>query len=318
MTPITPVHSPHPSASSIRSRTPGQLSLHDYRKQQVTPSPSAIPGQKSIKRKSAASSLRNYERLQPEFPQTVLNLPHHISSTPPLTPSLDPPTLLHFPPTNFHYDDFGTPPELAHLLSSDLDPSPPLSPSSPNTTSASDLLLPAEHFTLSAAQQPPQDFLSFPWKRPESASRPLPRGEFWKGEFDSQRYVDFFSASTTPHQSPHPSQRSSIRERRDQRAPRPAPEHLDLETGTRFGSKRYVDLFDVRESLYQQCPSQSTTPVEHLVTRAAGESSQSRHAAREPLRSFSVLEPEGSYALPFPDPAESNNPLRRESKAQER
>jgi hypothetical protein len=92
LTPITPVHSPHPSNGSIRTRTPGQLSLHEYRKQLVTPSPPAIHGQKSIKKKRAASSLNKAERTPAESASPERYLSFHSLSTPPLTPSLPAPT----------------------------------------------------------------------------------------------------------------------------------------------------------------------------------------------------------------------------------
>src|ERR1700760_4158649 len=64
--PITPIHSPHGSvASSSRSRTPGQLSLHEYRKQQATvhntvEPPEPLPkGQKVIRRKVAVLSFHD-------------------------------------------------------------------------------------------------------------------------------------------------------------------------------------------------------------------------------------------------------------------
>jgi hypothetical protein len=89
LTPITPVHSPHPSnASSIRSRTPGQLSLHEYRRQQVTPSPPALQGQRSVKKKRAASSLKRSERTTAESASSERYPSFHTLSTPPLTPSL--------------------------------------------------------------------------------------------------------------------------------------------------------------------------------------------------------------------------------------
>lgn len=89
LTPITPVHSPHPSnASSIRVRTPGQLSLHEYRKQQVTPSPPALQGQRSVKKKRAASSLNKSERIPAGLESPELYQTFHTLSTPPLTPSL--------------------------------------------------------------------------------------------------------------------------------------------------------------------------------------------------------------------------------------
>ena len=68
LTPITPLHSPHPSTSSVRSRTPGQLSLHEYRKHQATPSPPAIAGQRTIRKKCAVSSLKRVETSQQRAP----------------------------------------------------------------------------------------------------------------------------------------------------------------------------------------------------------------------------------------------------------
>jgi hypothetical protein len=68
LTPITPAHSPHPSTGSARSRTPGQLSLHDYRKLQATPSPPAIAGQRTIRKKVAVPSLRRIERVEQQTP----------------------------------------------------------------------------------------------------------------------------------------------------------------------------------------------------------------------------------------------------------
>jgi hypothetical protein len=192
LTPITPVHSPHPSGSSIRSRTPGQLSLHDYRKQQVTPSPQAIPGQKSIKRKSAASSLRNSERIPPEPPNAELILPHYSTSTPPLTPSLDPPTPFHFPPTHFHYASLATPPELARVTSSDLEFSPPNSPSLEDPTSF-DRLLPN---TESLPSTPPHllsNFLSFARQQAPNASQHSQHlhDEYLDVRSDPSRFVQY-------------------------------------------------------------------------------------------------------------------------------
>jgi hypothetical protein len=180
LTPITPAHSPHPSASSIRSRTPGQLSLHDYRRQQVTPSPSAIPGQKSIKRKSAASSLRNCERIPPELPNPELISSHPFTSTLPLTPLLNPPTRRHLPPTHSRYASLATPPELAHLNSSDSDFSPPNSPPLDRTT-PSDPLLPAADFFPATSPDLLHNFLSFPQKQPLGATDQdqRPRSDYW-------------------------------------------------------------------------------------------------------------------------------------------
>jgi hypothetical protein len=119
LTPITPVHSPHPSnASSIRTRTPGQLSLHEYRKQQVTPSPPALQGQRSVKKKRAASSLNRSERTPAESASPVLYPSFHTLSTPPLTPSLVAPANfnLHRPLPNASATRYGPViPEFSHL-----------------------------------------------------------------------------------------------------------------------------------------------------------------------------------------------------------
>jgi hypothetical protein len=64
--PVTPIHSPHHSIhSSISSRTPVHtLSIHEYRKQQNTPTPqSGTPPGKSLRRKPAASALCEIERV---------------------------------------------------------------------------------------------------------------------------------------------------------------------------------------------------------------------------------------------------------------
>lgn len=63
--PITPVHSPHHSiTSSVSSRTPlHTLSIHEYRKQQNTPSAqTATPTGKTLRRKAAAPALHGLER----------------------------------------------------------------------------------------------------------------------------------------------------------------------------------------------------------------------------------------------------------------
>ncbi|KAF2839365.1 hypothetical protein M501DRAFT_787304 [Patellaria atrata CBS 101060] len=78
--PITPVHSPHASLSSTasRTRTPiHNLTLHEYRKQQATPSPPAISvkGLKRVKRKAAATSLNSIERV-PFVTSPRLQHPH--------------------------------------------------------------------------------------------------------------------------------------------------------------------------------------------------------------------------------------------------
>ncbi|KAF2493574.1 hypothetical protein BU16DRAFT_83801 [Lophium mytilinum] len=62
--PITPVHSPHQSLSSTPSRTPVHtLTLHEYRKQQSTPSPHTASPARSLKRKAATSRLGSLERV---------------------------------------------------------------------------------------------------------------------------------------------------------------------------------------------------------------------------------------------------------------
>ncbi|KAF2868662.1 hypothetical protein BDV95DRAFT_500299 [Massariosphaeria phaeospora] len=64
--PVTPVHSPHHSInSSTSSRTPlHTLTIHEYRKQQHTPtSHSATPPGKTLRRKTAASALNEAERV---------------------------------------------------------------------------------------------------------------------------------------------------------------------------------------------------------------------------------------------------------------
>ncbi|KAF2100176.1 hypothetical protein NA57DRAFT_73789 [Rhizodiscina lignyota] len=65
-TPITPIHTPHHSLSSMRSHTPGQaLSLHEYRKQQATPSSvgSSVSSERRLKRRRGASGLNVIERV---------------------------------------------------------------------------------------------------------------------------------------------------------------------------------------------------------------------------------------------------------------
>jgi hypothetical protein len=67
--PITPAHSPHHSVTSSvssRTRTPiHNLTIHEYRKQQHTPSSHSLrgtPSGKTLRRKPAASSLNEIER----------------------------------------------------------------------------------------------------------------------------------------------------------------------------------------------------------------------------------------------------------------
>lgn len=85
--PMTPVHSPHHSvASSISYRTPiHTLSIHEYRKQQNTPSSQiAAPLGKTLRRKAAAPALSGVQRdssvaraaysdTQPSFPSLHLS-----------------------------------------------------------------------------------------------------------------------------------------------------------------------------------------------------------------------------------------------------
>lgn len=146
LTPMTPVHSPHPSGgSSIRTRTPGQLSLHEYRKMQVTPSPPAIPGQKTVKKKRGLSSLSHTESLPARSPTANFFSSFQSLTTPPETPSLEPPLgfTSNVSPvgvqTRSRAADASTYPEFAHLLSlgSELQHSPPYSPSLPSLSSAS-------------------------------------------------------------------------------------------------------------------------------------------------------------------------------------
>jgi hypothetical protein len=182
LTPITPVHSPHPSFGSIRTRTPGQLSLHDYRKQQVTPSPPAIRGQKTVKRKLAASSLKNLERIPPDSPNAPLLAPDYFESTPPLTPSLEnsPPDFQLSLPQVFQTGTFSHFfPELEYLASTDLDLSPPHSPSffnGPASKSFLPALLPSptsvqpQHTSSYFAQREPPDS-SRAHSRPRSEHR---------------------------------------------------------------------------------------------------------------------------------------------------
>ena len=79
-TPITPIHSPHQSLSSTPSRTPVHtLTLHEYRKQQNTPSPQSITPGRRLKRKVAASGLNTIERIPPAPKTPVQHLPPSFS-----------------------------------------------------------------------------------------------------------------------------------------------------------------------------------------------------------------------------------------------
>ena len=75
-TPVTPIHSPHQSLSSTPSRTPVHtLTLHEYRKQQNTPSPQSITPGRRLKRKVAASGLNAIERIPPAPGTPVQHFP---------------------------------------------------------------------------------------------------------------------------------------------------------------------------------------------------------------------------------------------------
>lgn len=79
-TPVTPIHSPHQSLSSTPSRTPVHtLTLHEYRKQQNTPSPQSITPGRRLKRKVAASGLNTIERIPPAPRTPVQPFPHSLS-----------------------------------------------------------------------------------------------------------------------------------------------------------------------------------------------------------------------------------------------
>lgn len=167
MTPITPIHSPHPSGgSSIRTRTPGQLSLHEYRKMQVTPSPPAVAGQKTVKKKRGLSSLGCNEGT-PARSQNVNSFSSFQSlTTPPETPSLGrwmdfTPDVLPVDATRpshvVHASVDTTYPEFEHLLrpgSEFLQHSPPYSPPAPSLSTHKTVL---RHFVGT------QDKLSRPW-----------------------------------------------------------------------------------------------------------------------------------------------------------
>jgi hypothetical protein len=93
--PMTPVHSPHHSVtSSASSRTPVHvLTIHEYRKQQHTPtlSQTGTPSGKTLRRKPAALALNDIERAP--------SVSHSTRSAP--GPSLRP---LHFSHSAYHLD----------------------------------------------------------------------------------------------------------------------------------------------------------------------------------------------------------------------
>ena len=69
-----PAHSPHGSVASSRSRTPGQLSLHDYRKRQASPAPAGVEAaagsKRTVKRKGGLPSFRGPGGSVPNGPPT--------------------------------------------------------------------------------------------------------------------------------------------------------------------------------------------------------------------------------------------------------
>ncbi|ORY15740.1 hypothetical protein BCR34DRAFT_163568 [Clohesyomyces aquaticus] len=99
--PVTPIHSPHHSLnSSTSSRTPHTLTLHEYRKQQHTPtSQSATPPPgKTLRRKAAAAALNEIERVpsvtrtpvggsHPFRPLHLSQSAHQLATHNPLPPS---------------------------------------------------------------------------------------------------------------------------------------------------------------------------------------------------------------------------------------
>jgi hypothetical protein len=77
ITPITPSHTPSGSIASSRSRTPGQLSLHEYRKQQrqepdALPIIASAPVPKTVKRKIAVTSFHGGATGIPTAPPTPM------------------------------------------------------------------------------------------------------------------------------------------------------------------------------------------------------------------------------------------------------
>lgn len=213
MTPITPIHSPHPSAgSSIRARTPGQLSLHEYRKMQVTPSPPAIPGQKTVKKKRGLSSLSRSENLPAGTPSENFYSSFQSMTTPPETPSLSPPvgftsnmlpvdrtTVSRVAPAPAE----PTYPEFEHLLASgsEFAHSPPYSPPVPALSSAS-----RQPQSTSPFQPPTPRYSVDPKVSPQSSkTHPLLSGEHvvrsrpWTQHVDQdRRYVDQLSTIARP------------------------------------------------------------------------------------------------------------------------
>src|SRR5579871_4923506 len=110
LTPITPIHTPHASSGSVRVRTPGQLSLHEYRKQQATPSPPAVSGQKKVKRKTGVSLLKQNGNRSNTAPPSLVRLS---SPSPPDSPVEVIPARSASPPIQTTLF-----PEFIHLISS--------------------------------------------------------------------------------------------------------------------------------------------------------------------------------------------------------
>lgn len=247
LTPITPAHSPHPSLGSIRTRTPGQLSLHDYRKQQVTPSPPAIHGQKTVKRKFAASSLKKIERIPPDSPNAPLLAPDHFDSTPPLTPSLEssPPHLQASLPQSFQTGTFTQFfPELAYLASTDLDISPPQSPSLLNLPPSESLLpnlLPSPTTT-----QTRQSFFSSSRPRPQDSSHvhSRPHSDLHDVSGQLRRLVEvtnkYLNSQDSRELERRASKRGHQRAQREQETTVPLLSGSGLPFGVHGGSTRQV------------------------------------------------------------------------------
>lgn len=105
--PITPVHSPHHSVtSSASSRTPVHvLTIHEYRKQQHTPtlSRTGTPSGKTLRRKPAALALNDIERA-PSVSHSTRS-----DSGPPLRP-------LHFSQSAYQLNSIAPPPQQPTLL----------------------------------------------------------------------------------------------------------------------------------------------------------------------------------------------------------
>ncbi|KIW02210.1 uncharacterized protein PV09_06366 [Verruconis gallopava] len=216
LTPITPVHSPHPSAgSSVRARTPGQLSLHEYRKMQVTPSPPAVPGQKTVKKKRGMSSLNRPEGSHAQTPKSDFFSSFPSMTTPPETPSLDPP--LPFtsnvlpadatPVSRVEHSSAATRyPEFAHLLSlgSEIQHSPPKSKTLLSLHSTLPSLQSSSSYKAPAPKQPsvlglsPPSSSSSPLRHPLLESQLSLRRPWSSTEGQDLRYVSSDTDSQAP------------------------------------------------------------------------------------------------------------------------